>query len=489
MIAISLVALAIVIVLAANSIRDQVELQHNAAILLRDAGQAAFNADFDVAVVRAAGEAASFAVTKNVSYLDEAKEAVSRAHSALEGLERTLGGHPPTEGLESKHAGFVARQQQLLTVVEDGVNRAESMPKNADRATVQSVLDKIFAYEPLAEVLRKDVSLHREEEYKANEHEIRGAARLAIHTILANLVILLSLIAIAFFFTRRFVVKPINELAGAASAVAAGDLTQTVAVRGKDEVANLQSSFNQMVRELHRQHETLLERNAELRVSRERARDFAAALNTELEGERRRIAHALHDELGQNLTALRMYLARLHKGSIDGVAAKDLIDRAQGLVGSAGTAMRRIVADLRPLALDNFGLVAAAESLLQEFSESTGIAAEIDVSGDVDILPDTHKTALYRILQESLNNVAKHAQAASVQVRLEEVKGGVALTVRDDGRGFSREVQPRPGSYGLFGMAERAAQYGGHANVDTIPGAGTKITVWLPFVAEEPSAA
>lgn len=212
-----------------------------------------------------------------------------------------------------------------------------------------------------------------------------------------------------------------------------------------------------------------------------RLRHFAAAMNTGIESERSRIAHALHDELGQHLTALGMYLGRLQKQHLNNDAVQETIGRSQAIVTDAGSAMRRIVRDLRPLALDNFGLVAAAESLLKDFSSSTGIPAEINAQSELDDLADTHKTALYRVLQESLNNVAKHAQATFVEVRVEENNGGVALTVRDNGRGFSRDVQAKPNSYGLFGMAERAAQYGGSVDIDTAPDAGTKIAFWLPL--------
>ena len=487
-IAISLIALAIVVTLSINSIRDQLELKHETDLLLRDSGQAALSADFDVALVRAAGEVASFAVTRSKQYLAEAKEAVARAYASLDGLRKTLGEHPPTEGLESKHLGFVNRQREILAMIESSIDLAQKLGDNADQLAVSSVLDKVYAYEPFAEDLRKGVSLHRQEEYRANERDIRHAADVAINTIIANLAVLLLLIAIAYFFTRRFVVRPINQVSAAASAVAKGNLNQTVALAGKDEIGHLQMSFNQMVSDLHDQNRTVTERTRQLaetvdkvQQAEARLRHFAAAMNTGIESERSRIAHALHDELGQHLTALGMYLGRLQKQHLNNDAAQETIGRSQAIVTDAGSAMRRIVRDLRPLALDNFGLVAAAESLLKDFSSSTGIPAEINAQSELDDLADTHKTALYRVLQESLNNVAKHAQATFVEVRVEENNGGVALTVRDNGRGFSRDVQAKPNSYGLFGMAERAAQYGGSVDIDTAPDAGTKIAFWLPL--------
>lgn len=399
-----------------------------------------------------------------------------------------MGEHPPTEGLESKHLGFVNRQRDILAIVESGIEAAQKLSDDKDTGAVAGVLAKVYAYEPFAEVLRKDVSAHREHEYQANKFNISAAADLAVYTILANLAVLLLLIAGGYFFTRRFVVRPINQLAVAASAVAKGNLNQRVESAGKDEIGHLQRSFNHMVRDLRDQQRIVTERTtqldqtvANLRVAEARLRHFAAAMNTGVESERSRIAHALHDELGQYLTALGMYLGQLQKQQAHSGKAQETIERAKTIVTMAGMAMRRIVGDLRPLALDNFGLVAAAESLLKDFSTSSGVATQLDAQSEFADLPDTHKTTLYRTLQEALNNVAKHAKATRVDVTLAPSNGGVMLNVRDNGQGFSQGAQAKAGSYGLFGMTERAAQYGGNVNIDTAPGAGTSVAFWLPL--------
>ena len=352
-------------------------------------------------------------------------------------------------------------------MVERGLAEAEKLRSTSDQVRLGEVLDDIYAYEPLAEPLRGQVSAHREMEANTNARDMQDDAQKLIYAFIGNVLILAALIGLALAFTRRFVVKPINRLAQAAASVAQGDFGQRVVVTGKDEIGGLQQAFNQMV--------------TELRDSREQLRNFAGNLDSEIEVERARIAHALHDELGQNLTALGLHLSNLRKPNADNADRLEITQRMQGLIADTGTAMRRIIADLRPLALDNFGIAVAADALAQEFARNTGLKVNTHFEGEFEDLPNVVKTALYRMLQESLTNIAKHADAKTVDIELAQREGGVVLTVRDDGRGFSRQTPTRPGSYGLFGMAERTAQRGGKITIDTALGAGTKITFWLPM--------
>jgi signal transduction histidine kinase len=472
-IVISSAALFVIALLAAHSIMILLDSKKDADKQIHDSHQGALNADFDVALVRAAGEVASFAVTKREGYRSEAKAALGHAHDALDSLRKTLGDNPPTEGLEGKHLGFIVRQRELLAMVERGLTEAETLEPVTDQPRIGKVLDDIYAYEPSAEILRAQVSAHREMEATVNARDMQDDAQKLIYAFIGNVVVLAGLIGIALAFTRRFVVKPINRLALAASAVAQGDFGQRVVVTGKDEIGHLQQAFNQMV--------------SELRESRERLRNFAADLDNEIETERARIAHALHDELGQNLTALGIHLSNVQKQSVDRPTVRETAQRMRGIIADTGAAMRRIIADLRPLALDHFGIAAAAENLAQEFANTSGLSVNVRVDGEFENLPNAHKTALYRMLQESLTNIAKHAQATKVDIELAQYDGGAALTVHDNGHGFSRQTPAQPGSYGLFGMAERAAQRGGKVHIDTALGTGTKITLWLPFGETAPA--
>lgn len=279
----SLLALAIVVALSLVIIGGQRAIERGGRLLLRDARQAMLAADFDVAIVRAAGEAATFAVSRNPQYLREADEAVDRAHAAIEALRATLGDQPVIEGLEGRHIGFLQRQRRLLESIETGVQAVRRLAPDAGADAVRAALDQVFAYEPSAEALRHEVAEHREHEYQANELAIARALRLAIAMVVAALGVLSVMIALAWYGTRRFIVQPIDQLSGAAAAVAAGDLDQSIVVRGHDEIGRLQESFNFMVGELRGQHQALQARKAQLTANIEKVMQAERNLQLVLE--------------------------------------------------------------------------------------------------------------------------------------------------------------------------------------------------------------
>jgi len=171
---------------------------------------------------------------------------------------------------------------------------------------------------------------------------------------------------------------------------------------------------------------------------------------------------------------------RSHVPAGDGALSRKLAD-IEVMLDSTVAATRRISADLRPLLLDDLGLVPAAEWLVQKFTERTGIRCEFAI-GVPDLgLEDPHASAVFRILQESLTNAARHAQASLVEVTIDRSDGAVTLTVRDNGRGFSPEQPRKPGSYGLTGLRERAYLLGGEVNIASEHGRGTTIEVRIPF--------
>ena len=218
-----------------------------------------------------------------------------------------------------------------------------------------------------------------------------------------------------------------------------------------------------------------------LRQSRQEIQDLALTASTAREQEKSRIARELHDELGQALTALKIdvgYLREHLEGADLDVARK--LASMQVLLDGTVAAARRISADLRPLMLDDLGLLAACEWLAHNFTNRTGIACELVVgAGDLD-LPDPHATAIFRVFQESLTNVSKHSEATQVEATLERTDDGIVLTVRDNGRGFSMNDPRRPGSYGLVGLKERALLLGGTVQVESEPGGGTRIEMRIP---------
>jgi PAS domain S-box-containing protein len=218
-----------------------------------------------------------------------------------------------------------------------------------------------------------------------------------------------------------------------------------------------------------------------LRRSREELREFSIAANTVREQEKSRIARELHDELGQALTALKLDVSwlREHAAASGPAVAGKLQDMQQLIDATVGSA-RRIASELRPLMLDDLGLVAAAEWLVHNFTQRTGIACELVVgAGDFD-LPDPHATAVFRVLQESLTNAAKHSEATQVEATLNQEEGRIVLTVTDNGRGFDDAAPRKAGSHGHTGLRERAYLLGGEVDIESRPGSGTRVELRLP---------
>jgi signal transduction histidine kinase len=221
-----------------------------------------------------------------------------------------------------------------------------------------------------------------------------------------------------------------------------------------------------------------------LRESREEIRQLALTASTVREQEKSRIARELHDELGQALTALKIDVGWLRENLADpGETVPRKLASMQLLLDGTVAAARRISADLRPLMLDDLGLVAACEWLVHNFTQRTGTACELVLSGGELDLPDPGATAVFRVLQETLTNIAKHAEATQVEVSLERGADSVVLTVRDNGKGFESAAPRKPGSYGLLGLKERAYLLGGKVRVETAPGQGTYIEMSLPHEA------
>jgi PAS domain S-box-containing protein len=220
---------------------------------------------------------------------------------------------------------------------------------------------------------------------------------------------------------------------------------------------------------------------AALRRSQEELRELGAAAHATREQEKSRIARELHDELAQSLTALQMDVAWIkQKIPDDQVATVARLAKMETLLEQTVAATRRMAADLRPLMLDDLGLVPAVEWLAETFAQRNGISCELAVNEPHLELPGEHATAVFRIVQESLNNVAKHAGASRVEITIEHTGSELTVSIRDDGSGFSPQDPRKAASYGLLGLRERASLLGGEASVTSAPGQGTWIEVRLP---------
>ena len=217
-----------------------------------------------------------------------------------------------------------------------------------------------------------------------------------------------------------------------------------------------------------------------LRRSKDELHELASAAHRAREQEKSRIARELHDELGQALTALQMDVAwcreRIPAGE-DGMRLR--LARMETLLDTTVAATRRISADLRPLMLDDLGLWPALEWLVENFTQHTGVPCELSVRAELE-LPDIQATAVFRTVQESLTNIAKHARASRVGVSIEHEDSTLAIKVSDDGVGFATQDSRKPDSFGLLGLRERAALLGGEAKVTSAPGRGTQVEMRIP---------
>lgn len=200
------------------------------------------------------------------------------------------------------------------------------------------------------------------------------------------------------------------------------------------------------------------------------------------EEEKARLARELHDELGANLTAINIDLNSVaDKLRADQPALAAMLDRARATLVDTVELKRRIVEDLRPSMLDNLGLSSALHSYCTEYARLTGVACEVLITGDVDAAGPMQSIAVFRIVQESLNNIAKYAKAGDVIVQLAREGDMLALEIIDDGVGIDADVVSKPKSHGLLGMRERALLLGGTLRVKRgIGGRGTCVEAVIP---------
>ncbi|MPQ60020.1 PAS domain-containing sensor histidine kinase [Duganella sp. FT27W] len=216
----------------------------------------------------------------------------------------------------------------------------------------------------------------------------------------------------------------------------------------------------------------------QLAQSTTQLRELSAALQTIREEERRHIARELHDDLGQLLATLRVDLALLQR-QVREPGARKLLDGMDDLVMAAITSLRRIASNLRPRALDEGGLYFALESLRQEFVSHYGIACRLHANEEELILDDAYSTAIYRIVQEALTNITRHAQASRVDLSLRRVDDLLDISIQDDGHGIAAQDMDKASSYGLIGMRERV--WALHGDISILNDGGTRIMVRLPL--------
>jgi two-component system sensor histidine kinase UhpB len=222
-----------------------------------------------------------------------------------------------------------------------------------------------------------------------------------------------------------------------------------------------------------------------LQQSYEEIRRLASHLQDVREEERLIISREIHDQLGQQLTVMKMDISWLMKKSALGIdaPAKEKLDELNEMMDETVKTIRKISTDLRPSLLDDLGLGAAIEWHLNEFEKRSGIAVHYKGVNNEVSLPLASKTGMFRIVQESLTNVARYAQAKNVKVNLEKRQDHLWLTIKDDGVGFDLDEAAAKKTLGLVGMRERSAMMGGNYTINSSPGNGTTVVVNVPIIS------
>jgi len=224
-----------------------------------------------------------------------------------------------------------------------------------------------------------------------------------------------------------------------------------------------------------------------LKATSEQLRALSARLQSAREEEGARIARELHDELGSALTTLKWDLVRVEKLSSESASRPDLAKLRSktkdmmSLIDSTINTVRRIASELRPSLLDDLGLLAAIEWQAQQFEARTGIICQIDTLVQTVDLRREQATAIFRILQEAMTNVLRHAHATRVNITVAEEAGEVVLEIRDNGRGITEDESAASGSLGLMGMRERAHLVGGGIEINGVARNGTVLTLRVPI--------
>jgi two-component system, NarL family, sensor histidine kinase UhpB len=276
------------------------------------------------------------------------------------------------------------------------------------------------------------------------------------------------------YVVLRAAFRPLATLEQTALAVRGGDLSARAAPTSfmDPQVAHLAETFNATLDELARDR-------AELR-------SLASQVIRAQEDERRRIARELHDDTAQVLFAQLLRLTTL-KGSPD-PAVNSMAATLEEMTVEALEGVRRLALELRPPALDDLGLSAALGELAQRFAEQLDVPVDYQSRGLRGRLPSEVELVLYRVAQEALTNIAKHANARRIWLDVDRTADDVTISIRDDGRGFDRAVIPESDGRGLglgiFGMEERVALVGGRFRIWSRPGVGTEIFAFIPLAGE-----
>lgn len=309
--------------------------------------------------------------------------------------------------------------------------------------------------------------------------------RSALGLIVIFVVIGITLSILANFFILKAAFRPLNTLKKTVDAAYRGDLTARAARTpiGDPTINRLRDALNSMLEELSSNRKWLEDLCRQLREREKERSDLLRRIITTQEEERRRIARELHDETSQALASFIVGL-KFAEGLTKASQLKQKLAELRALVAGTMDRIRHLAIELRPSLLDDLGLVSAIQSYASEYSSRTGIKVDyfLDDLSKLRLAPEV-EVAVYRIIQETLANVAKHARASSVSVVAMLRNSALRIVVEDDGEGFDID-KVMEGAHekrlGLLGMQERTSLIGGKFTIESQPGDGTTIFLEIP---------
>jgi len=310
-----------------------------------------------------------------------------------------------------------------------------------------------------------------------SEQTILDPAKRFLYWVIAIGAVLLTVGIVIAWQISRNITGPLNQLMQATSAIAAGDHSSPVTINRQDELGKLAALFNLMSQQVQQARVEILQTNSQLR-------ELSAHLQNIREEERLHIAREIHDELGQQLTGIKMDMVWLKKRiSSEDQVVNEKINTTLQLLDQTIQTVRKIATELRPSILDDLGLLESLKWQSQEFSKKTGLPVDFDCETiESTITPDI-TIGLFRIFQESLTNITRHANANGVMASLRLENDQIILAISDDGKGFDSRSIGHKKTLGLLGMKERMIMMGGTYKIESQPGKGTQVTVIVPLKA------
>ena len=307
-----------------------------------------------------------------------------------------------------------------------------------------------------------------------------------------SVVIIILAVLMVNILLHRLVLIPMGGVVQALRRFRNGEHAVRVTVQTEDEVGVLGEGFNQMADTLQAQEARARQLYAELKEQEASRRRLLARLMTAQEDERRRIARELHDQFGQALTALGSWVGALRAQlplQVRSTALSTQLDRVEQLASDTLDQIRQLIVELRPQALDRWGLIPAIRHDAEHWLLPRGVRVTVRSDEVGQRCATELETALFRIAQEAITNVALHAQAKQVTITLTHRDGFAHLVIEDDGRGFDPQAFRTPDEtgrgLGLLGMRERAAAFGGQVSISSHPGQGSRVEVVVPLQQRE----